>query len=800
MHLVVLRDSPSPWEIKAGLERSPAFNLFKQELMRVGLDNTRIDVRYLSFIPITDDDYKKGKLKRPPDGMAKYNGKGMWIRSDCLTKYEKEIAKIKQEENCIYLVTGAYWHSILNKENSNFVWRGTFFEFLPSKFNLVTHDIETVFLQQTNLPAMRADLAKLAKVLHGAPIPEPPKTSVEVITKFPRAKEFFSDTQGDEISACDIETFRKHLSCIGFSSQETSATVVPFLKLNAEKNGAVNIFSTEDEFELRKLLRLKLRRTHKLVGQNFTFDLQFLFRELFFFPDFGQVEDTMVLQHTLSSMERKSLDYLASVYLPNYRFWKEDKGKGEDSKLYFAGTPELWQYNGEDCSRTYALRGELWKHLERENLTEQASFQLASIVPILSAMLRGTRCDLQMRERIKQNLRMNILAAEDFLRKATQRDLNPRSPKQLLDFFYGELKLPKQFSKQKKVTADEEALIALGKIEPLVKPLGERINAIRSQNNLLKTADMELGLGERIYSSYNVAGTETYRLSSSDNAYGEGRNQQNITKGNETDSEKKPLPTNHKEWVPNLRKMYLPDDGFVLADGDLAGADAMVVIWEADDILLKQALATGMDIHLFNANDIFNLKIPVDELNKKHPNYEEHKTKHDKPRQKTKVGVHGTNYGATPKTIANSLGILVKEAESFQKRWFDLHPGIRDWHNRVRFDLETKRTVSNAFGYRLKWIDRLDYRAINAALAWGPQSTVAIVTQRIMLSIAKRIPPTEAQLLNQVHDSLVYQLRHSAITDILQIVKECAKEVVVPYADPLVIPFELAVKKSSWGS
>ena len=35
--------------------------------------------------------------------------------------------------------------------------------------------------------------------------------------------------------------------------------------------------------------------------------------------------------------------------------------------------------------------------------------------------------------------------------------------------------------------------------------------------------------------------------------------------------------------LPNVRKMFVPDLGYVVFDCDLAGADAQVVAWEAGD-------------------------------------------------------------------------------------------------------------------------------------------------------------------------------------------------------------------------
>lgn len=57
--------------------------------------------------------------------------------------------------------------------------------------------------------------------------------------------------------------------------------------------------------------------------------------------------------------------------------------------------------------------------------------------------------------------------------------------------------------------------------------------------------------------------------------------------------------------LPNIRKLFIPDKGYVIFDADLAGADAQVVAWEADDRDLKAAFHAGLDIHAKNATDMF---------------------------------------------------------------------------------------------------------------------------------------------------------------------------------------------------
>lgn len=240
-----------------------------------------------------------------------------------------------------------------------------------------------------------------------------------------------------------------------------------------------------------------------------------------------------------------------------------------------------------------------------------------------------------------------------------------------------------------------------------------------------------------------------------------------------------------KLTLPNIRKLFIPDQGYLICDADLVGADAQVVAWEANDLRLMQAFRDGLDVHSENATDLWEARFTGLSLDD---------PERDKIRNNTKRAVHATNYIGSAKAVAANCGWLVIEAERFQRRWFDLHPGIKAWHDEVRLSLATTRSVSNRFGYRIIYYDRID-QCLPKAIAWIPQSTVAEVCFRGALQVEEKL--SWLQLLLQVHDSLVFQIPANRNADRALIGD--ALRVTVPYPDPLTIPWGLAVSNTSWG-
>jgi DNA polymerase-1 len=239
--------------------------------------------------------------------------------------------------------------------------------------------------------------------------------------------------------------------------------------------------------------------------------------------------------------------------------------------------------------------------------------------------------------------------------------------------------------------------------------------------------------------------------------------------------------------LPNVRKLFVPDKGFVLLDADLSGADAQVVAWEANDSGLKAAFRSGIDIHSKNAEEMWG-----DDFRALKGFARKAK------RQTLKTSVHATNYGAAARTLAlnPAIGFTYAEAEWFQERWFSLHPGIKEWHMRTRDSLFASRSVHNAFGYRIIYFDRID-SLLPQALAWIPQSTVAEVCFRGALQLEREL--SDVEMLLQVHDSIVFQIPEKLYEpSTLSRIKR-ALEVPIPYPDPLVIRWKLAASPISWG-
>ena len=588
----------------------------------------------------------------------------------------------------------------------------------------------------------------------------------------------------------DIETQRRHIDCIGIGWSKLEALCIPLITCD---RGTKPYWSVEEEVEI--ILRLREILTHpnaKVIGQNFPYDQQYIARRWGFVPNCDW--DTMTVHHSIFCLLPKGLDFQSSLYCDFHRYWKGDAKDAEGHRL---SDDDQWVYNARDCVVTFECM-EKQKELiasmgfpSRGGQTPQER-QMSIHHPILMAMLRGVKITKEKRNEVLEDVERAIREREAFVETVAGHPLNPRSPPQLRKFFYTDMAIRPSISrKTHKPTCDEKAMESISKREPLLGPICEFINEIRSLGSHRAVCRTPLDGDDRLRCSYSIPGTDTYRFNSSSDAFGFGTNLQNITAGTEgTPEEIEALVERGILLKPNLRKLFVPDEGYTICEYDLPQADAQVVAWEAEDDELKEIFRDpDRDLHNENAITIFGADAfePGSDKKRVRP----------QARQYAKVGVHAADYDVTARTLAIALGISVAMAEEFLRKWFKAHPNIKDWQNTVKRNILTQRFVENAFGYRRYCFDRIE-NDFKEALAWIPQSTVAIVTNTGIRDADAALCTKGVDFLLQVHDSAVWQVRTS---DGPELAKEIQRHmtVPVPYDDPLIMIPDAKFSEASWG-
>lgn len=323
----------------------------------------------------------------------------------------------------------------------------------------------------------------------------------------------------------DVEIKQREIICIGLGTSRTRAICIPFYKANAGL-----YWSPEEHTAVWEMIRIVLcHKNCDYCNQNLSFDIQYMFWRHFVWP--RAAFDTMIAQNVLFPGTPKGLDYLASLYCPYYVYWKDDgkfwKEAIEDERL--------WVYNCQDCTYTYEVMEIQEEALRKGNLTAQMAEQTEILNKALIMMHRGVRVNKELKNALFMELQYVVekmrYEAEWFATRELWADKGP-SNKKIHDFFYREMRMPVVIDRKTKLpTCNDDALKGFAKSFPMLRPVVERINMFRSYSTAISACLSKVDADGRWRCSYNVAGTETFRFSSSENPLDSGLNLQNLTGG-----------------------------------------------------------------------------------------------------------------------------------------------------------------------------------------------------------------------------------------------------------------------------
>jgi DNA polymerase I-like protein with 3'-5' exonuclease and polymerase domains/uracil-DNA glycosylase len=429
----------------------------------------------------------------------------------------------------------------------------------------------------------------------------------------------------------DIETRGGHTACIGIAWSKLDAICIPLMRaVVAEMENWQNRIhywrDVEEAFISYRLYKLLSHPNAEVIGQNFIYDAQYFHRWHHFVPNFCR--DTMLAQHVMFSNMPKGLDVLSALHCSYHVYWK-DESKNWDPKL---GERQLWIYNCIDCVRTYeidesqqnAIR--TWTQNGWPKLQEIHDFQQSLFWPVLATMNKGLRVNNNSKGRLSEELSAAIDERNAWIKEAIGQSLNIKSHVQVKDLFYRVLGQREVISRQThKPTCDDGALEKIALREPLLLPLCSKIRELRSLGVFRSTfLEAPVDIDERMRCSFNIGGTETFRFSSSENAFNSGMNLQNVPEGDEG------------EGLPNVRKLFLADEGMEFFDIDLDSADLRIVVKEADCAPMQKWLDEGKKPYVEVAKEYFQ----DDSITKEHDAY-----------KAFKVICHGSNYDGGPAEI-----------------------------------------------------------------------------------------------------------------------------------------------------
>lgn len=322
---------------------------------------------------------------------------------------------------------------------------------------------------------------------------------------------------------CDIETRKGQIFCVGLAPTRLNALCIPFMRGNG------SYWSEREEHTITlKLRQLLTHENVQVIFQNGAYDAQYFAKQWGYIPRIA--DDTMLMQHVCFPGLPKGLVFLSSMYCQYHRYWKDD---GKEAGGHRSDEDE-WSYNCEDVVRTFECWEALTRLVDHLGLRQQYNFQIKELFPsVVRMMLRGIRVDNERRRAVRRQLEDFLLSGHAALLQMLGHPLNVESAPRMKSLFYEDLHIPPIINrKTKRPTLDDDALDTLARKYPLLRPLIGLIRDIRSANTAISNVlDTQFSPDGRARCTYNLAGTPTFRFSSSEDSFGDGTNLQNITLG-----------------------------------------------------------------------------------------------------------------------------------------------------------------------------------------------------------------------------------------------------------------------------
>ncbi len=356
------------------------------------------------------------------------------------------------------------------------------------------------------------------------------------------------------------------------------------------------------------------------------------------------------------------------------------------------------------------------------------------LLPVLMRMEQaGVKVDEPELRRLSADFagRMAVMEAEIYA--VAGHPFNLGSAKQMGEVLFDEQKLPGGKRTPSGTWSTDAALLEdlaeQGFPLPAIMVKWRQLSKLRNTYTEALVEEIDRSTG-RVHTRFAQAIASTGRLSSTE------PNLQNI-----------PIRT---EEGARIRHAFVAEPGHVLVSCDYSQIELRLMAHVADIAALKEAFATGQDIHARTASEVFG--VPIEGMDRT-------------TRNRAKAINFGIIYGISAFGLARQLGIEPGEAKTYIDAYFERYPGIRAYMERTKEEARIHGYVLTPFGRRC-WVpgiaDKMmqkrayaERQAINAPLQGGAADVIKAAMVRLPSAFAAA--GLSARLLLQVHDELLFE-------------------------------------------
>lgn len=222
----------------------------------------------------------------------------------------------------------------------------------------------------------------------------------------------------------------------------------------------------------------------------------------------------------------------------------------------------------------------------------------------------------------------------------------------------------------------------------------------------------------------------------------------------------------HTKWAPLLRTVFVPPPGYVILKDDYDQGELRVCADITGDSAMIRAYHDGVDLHLKTGAALNHISLDEALRLWAYPDGSPEKTRVKSMRQGGKVGNFGLIYRISPAGLVAyawavyGVKLTEREAAEFQKAFFALYPGIKNYHDSIVRTAQRDGMVRSPMG-RIRHLPLINSRnskvrgeserqAINSPV----QGTLTDMKVLGMVELARRYP--DLWMFGFTHDETQY--------------------------------------------
>ena len=345
---------------------------------------------------------------------------------------------------------------------------------------------------------------------------------------------------------------------------------------------------------------------------------------------------------------------------------------------------------------------------------------------------------------------INILTQEIY--ELAGEEFNINSPKQLGEILFDKMKLPVIKKTKSGYSTAEDVLEKLKKESPIIEKILDYRQLAKLNSTYVEGMRPFINPKTgRIHSFFHQTITATGRISSTE------PNLQNI-------------PT-RIELGKRLRKVFIPEEGYVYIDADYSQIELRVLAHMSEDAHMIEAFEKGEDIHKQAASKV--LHKPIEEVTKEE-------------RSSAKAVNFGIVYGISEFGLGEQLGISRKKAKEYIDQYLEKYSGIKKFMQDIVEQTKEKGYVETLY-HRKRYVPELKsnnymVRQFGSRVAMNTpiQGTAADIMKIAMINVYNKLKEEglKSKIVVQVHDELLIETVKDEKEEVEKILKQEMENVI----------------------